>query len=56
MHLLQAGIDIPVIALWLGHESPLSNHIYVEADMNMKMAALHAVTPPGRLLAFLQKL
>jgi len=42
MHLLQAGIDIPVIALWLGHESPLSNHIYVEADMNMKMAALHA--------------
>ena len=22
MHLLQAGVDITVIALWLGHESP----------------------------------
>ncbi len=22
MHLLQAGVDISVIALWLGHESP----------------------------------
>ncbi|MCB1646076.1 MAG: tyrosine-type recombinase/integrase, partial [Pseudomonadales bacterium] len=22
MHLLQAGVDVSVIALWLGHESP----------------------------------
>ena len=25
MHLLQAGVDISVIALWLGHESPAKN-------------------------------
>lgn len=24
MHLLQAGVDITVIALWLGHESPVT--------------------------------
>jgi site-specific recombinase XerD len=32
MHLLQAGVDISVIALWLGHESPVTTHHYVEAD------------------------
>lgn len=26
MHLLQAGIDISVIALWLGHGSPATTH------------------------------
>jgi integrase/recombinase XerD len=66
MHLLQAGIDITVIALWLGHDSPATTYVYVEADMNMKRAALNAVKtpdvkevqyrPPGRLLAFLQEL
>ena len=25
MHLLQAGVDISVIALWLGHESPVAD-------------------------------
>ena len=29
MHLLQAGVDISVIALWLGHESPVTTHQYV---------------------------
>lgn len=33
MHLLQSGIDITVIALWLGHESPATTHMYVEADL-----------------------
>ena len=33
MHLLQSGVDITVIALWLGHESPETTHIYVEADL-----------------------
>ena len=28
MHLLQAGVDISVIALWLGHESPATTHHY----------------------------
>ncbi|WP_228779289.1 tyrosine-type recombinase/integrase [Methylobacter sp. BlB1] len=31
-HLLQAGIDITVIALWLGHESPFTTHGYIEAE------------------------
>jgi integrase/recombinase XerD len=46
MHLLQSGVDITVIALWLGHESPATTHIYVEADLKMKEAALKVVTPP----------
>jgi site-specific recombinase XerD len=32
-HLLQSGADISVIALWLGHESIETTHMYVEADM-----------------------
>jgi site-specific recombinase XerD len=45
LHLLQAGIDISVIALWLGHESPTTTHMYVEADLAMKERALAAITP-----------
>ena len=66
MHMLQAGVDITVIALWLGHESPATTHMYVEADLEMKQRALQAVQPPhikqtryqppDRLLAFLQGL
>lgn len=40
MHLLQSGVDITVIALWLGHESTATTHHYVEADLAMKDAAL----------------
>jgi integrase/recombinase XerD len=29
MHLLQSGVDITVIALWLGHESPATTHAYI---------------------------
>jgi integrase/recombinase XerD len=47
MHLLQAGVDITVIALWLGHESPTTTHIYLEADMAMKEAALSRLQPTG---------
>jgi hypothetical protein len=36
MHLLQSGVDITVIALWLGHESPVTTHAYVEADLTIK--------------------
>ena len=28
MHLLQSGVDLTVIALWLGHESPETTHHY----------------------------
>ena len=40
MHLLQSGVDISVIALWLGHESPTTTHQYIEADLAMKEKAL----------------
>jgi site-specific recombinase XerD len=40
MHLLQSGVDITVIAMWLGHESPTTTHAYVEADLAMKERAL----------------
>ena len=33
LHLLQSGVDIAVIALWLGHESIETTHGYVEADL-----------------------
>ena len=46
MHLLQAGVDISVIALWLGHESPITTHHYVEADLAMKERALAKLHEP----------
>ena len=46
MHMLQGGVDITLIALWLGHEST-TTHMYVEADLALKERALAAVQPPG---------
>ena len=45
LHLLQAGVDIAVIALWLGHESIETTHGYVEADLEIKRRALEELTP-----------
>lgn len=66
MELLQAGVDTTVIALWLGHESVQTTHIYLEADLTMKEKVLAKTTPheglPGvykpddALLAFLKAL
>jgi len=66
MHMLQSGIDITVIALWLGHENPATTHQYVEADLAMKTRALgRQDEPPAKLrryhapdtlMAFLQTL
>lgn len=66
MHLLQSGVDITVIALWLGHESPTTTHMYIEADMAMKERALARLQEPtssefryrpnDQLLAFLETL
>ena len=46
MHLLQAGVTPEVIALWLGHESPNTTHLYVEADLAMKRQALEVLDCP----------
>jgi integrase/recombinase XerD len=66
MMLLRAGIDLTVIALWLGHESTETTQIYLHADMAIKERALARAAPPnsapGRyqppdtLLAFLANL
>jgi len=45
MHLLQAGVDIAVIALWLGHESIETTHVYLESDLLTKERALQKLVP-----------
>jgi integrase/recombinase XerD len=65
MSLLQAGVALEVIALWLGHAKPLTTHGYIEADLKTKADCLKRLTPSklprrrgpresSRLLAFLQ--
>ncbi len=66
MHLLQSGVEPSVIALWLGHESPATTHMYVEANLAMKERALAKLQEPDckvrryrapdTLLEFLQTL
>ena len=46
MSLLQSGADPCEIALWLGHESPSTTHMYVEADLEMKERALARLKQP----------
>jgi len=46
-HLLQSGVDISVIALWLGHESIETTRVYVEADLASKERALTKLAPAG---------
>jgi site-specific recombinase XerD len=46
MHLLQSRVDLSVIALWLGHESPATTHLYLEADLQMKERALQNLQQP----------
>jgi integrase len=46
MALLEADVPTEVIALYLGHESPKTTHLYVEASLTMKKQALAKVNPP----------
>lgn len=45
MELLLAGVDLAVIALWLGHESSQTTQTYLHAHLALKEAALARVTP-----------
>ncbi len=66
MHLLQAGVDPAVIALWLGHENVQTTHGYVQANLEIMENALDKLAPAGpaprrfkaddKLLAFLATL
>ena len=40
MRLLHAGVDITVIALWLGHEHITTTNAYLHADMTHKQEAI----------------
>lgn len=66
MRLVNAGVDIATVALWLGHQNVATTQIYVHADLALKEQALARTAPkgipPGRyrpsdkLLAFLEGL
>lgn len=66
MALLEAGVDLSVIALWLGHETTRTVQAYLHADMTIKQRALDRTAPPGcppgryhppdQLIAFLDAL
>ncbi len=66
MDLLRRGVDLTVIALWLGHESTETTQVYLHADMRLKERALGHADPSGaiperfqssdELLAFLASL
>lgn len=45
MALLEAGVDLTTIALWLGHASLQSTNIYLHADMALKERALARTAP-----------
>lgn len=67
MELLQAGVDISVIALWLGHEAIQTTLVYLHAHLALKTAVLAKLQPlqsqpaarfepEDQLLAFLDAL
>ena len=43
----RGGVDVTVIALWLGHESATTTLVYLRADMELKQRALDRTTSPG---------
>jgi hypothetical protein len=46
MHLLQAGNDINMVRLWLGHANINTTHIYFEIDIAMKQKILNTTQSP----------
>jgi len=66
MNLLQAGVDISTIAIWLGHESIETTHKYMVADIEIKRKAMEKLDetendtynykPSKSILAFLNTL
>jgi len=66
MDLLEQGVELSVLALWLGHESIETTQIYLDANLELKQRILDTVVPPNgkpgryqpedKLLAFLKGL
>ncbi len=46
MHLIQAGNDINMVKLWLGHADINTTHMYVEINMEMKRKILNTTQSP----------
>ena len=46
MRLLEKGVDVTLISMWLGHESLRSTQPYLSAHMALKEQALARLTPP----------
>jgi len=46
MHLLQSGVEIAVIALWLGPERLDTTHMYLQADLKIKAQEALGKLPP----------
>ena len=63
---MQAGADLTLIALWLGHESLATTHVYLDSDIEHKRQILENTLqvapaeatyhPEDQLLAFLKDL
>ena len=47
MNLLQVGVDISTIAIWLGHSSIETTHKYMVADLERKRKAMEKVGDAG---------
>ena len=45
MHLLQAGNELNVVRLWLGHSQLNTTHMYIEINMKMKKEILSKMQP-----------
>ena len=65
MRLVNAGVDIVTVALWLGHQNVATTQIYVHATLHSRNVHLNEPLPglpPGRyrpsdkLLSFLDSL
>jgi site-specific recombinase XerD len=66
MTLLQSGVDIATIALWLGHANTQATQVYLHADLQAKEQALARTAPTAQarkryqpsdsLLAYLENL
>ena len=66
MNLLQSGVDISTIAIWLGHSSIETTHKYMVADLELKRKAMELAgdcgnkaynyKPSSDILAFLKSL
>ena len=65
MALLQSGVALEIISLWLGHANLSATHGYIEADLEMKTKCLRRLDEPtaqrrrqrdepSRLLSFLE--